>query len=103
MKIKSTPAKRIKYNMFNRRFKGFSQIVINNGTYARHFRTPELFSAAKEAMTKATFAGPLDMRNYLSGLVNGFESNITTVPMMQEVFLPNGIKIAPQSDDFIDS
>ncbi len=103
MKIIEKPnaKKKIAYGFWLRRFKGYPIISINGGTYKRHFKTAELYSAASEALSNATFAGPLDMRNFLSRLINGFEKDITTVPMGEDLTLPNNIFIPAYSGEMM--
>ncbi len=105
MKIIEKPNrnKRIAHGFWNRRWKGFASITINNGTFRRYFRTSELYNLAREMLSKSTFSSPLDMRNWLARQPTGFE-NETTVPMGEAVKLSNGLFVSPfQDNNFIDS
>lgn len=102
MQIKEKPHKKQKFGFWMRRFKGFPLIELDSG-YKRHFRTNELYSAAREAIAKSTFSGPLDMRQFVSRLINGFEQDYTTVPMGEDIELPNGIFVPAFNADYMDS
>lgn len=76
--------------MWNRRDKGRPTITLEGG-YKRKFRTNELYNAAWEAISRSRFENPLHLREFVSKLINGYEVDTTTIPMGQDLSLPNGI------------
>ncbi len=98
MQIKEQPHKSEKFGWWNRRAKGFAAITINNGTYSRKFKTAELYNAAREYMSKTRFENPFELQQWLSKLVNGFETDCTTVAMGDSLKLPNGIFLPAKKD-----
>lgn len=104
MKIKCKPRAKNINGFWSRRFKGNNKITINNGTYSRHFANNEFYSLAMEALSRATFAGPLDMRQYLGKLQNGFEElRYKDVIEKYEDFSRPVFDASFQTGDFVDS
>jgi len=96
MKIKQKQTDKQKFGWWLRRFKGYSSITLKSGQSIK-FKTNELYSLARENISKRVFPNILDLVKFAKSLPTGFEVGVTTVAMSEPIIFNNMFIPAPKN------